>query len=153
MSERINENLTELQKQIIRFYHHNTFLDYIHVEIVPTNDGQVRLELAADEPHMNLYGIVHGGVLMTMADTAMGAACMVYNKKVVTISLSMEFMHAVPLTQRILTSATVLHNGSRTMTCECGILSNEGKMFAKAHAIFYVIGKFVETEDESEEDK
>lgn len=151
MTKRIKDTLTELQKQIIRFYHHNTFLDYIHVEIVPTNDGQVRLELSADEPHMNLYGIVHGGVLMTMADTAMGAACMVYNKKVVTISLSMEFMHAVPLTQRILTSATVLHNGTRTMTCECGILSEEGKLFAKAHATFYVIGKFIDTEEAEEE--
>ena len=68
------------------------------------------------------------------------------------MSLSMEFMHAVPLTQRILTSAKVLHNGTRTMTCECGILSEEGKLFAKAHATFYVIGKFIDTE-ESEEEK
>ena len=147
MTER-NEELTELQRQIIRFYHNNTFLDYIHVRIVPIENGQVRLELPIDEQHVNLYGIAHGGVLMTMADTAMGAACLVYNKKVVTISLSMEFMHAVPLTQKILTSASVLHNGTRTMTCECEILSEEGKLFAKAHAIFYVIGKFVDVEEE-----
>lgn len=145
------EELTELQRQIVRFYHNNTFLEYIHGQIVPLEDGQVRLELLVDEPHMNLYGIAHGGVLMTMADTAMGAACLVHNKKVVTISLSMEFMHAVPLTQRILTSATVLHNGTRTMTCECGILSEEGKLFAKAHATFYVIGKFIDTEEAEEE--
>jgi len=144
------KKLTELQKQLIRFYHHNTFLDYIHVQIVPLENGEVRAELSIDEPHVNLYGIAHGGVLMTMADTAMGAACLVYNKKVVTISLSMEFMHAVPLTQRIMTHATVLHNGSRTMTCECEILSEDGKMFAKAHAIFYVLGKFVETEETEE---
>ncbi len=87
---------------------------------------------------------------MTMADTAMGAVCLIYNKKVVTISLGMEFMHAVPLTQRILTSAKVLHDGSRTMVCECEILSEEGKLFAKAHAVFYVIGKFVESEEPEE---
>ncbi len=144
MEERKEVELTELQQQIIRFFHHNTFLEYIHAQVVPTEDGQVRLELAVDEPHMNLYGITHGGVLMTLADTAMGAACLVYNKKVVTINLSMDFMHAVPLTQRIHTTSTVLHDGARTMTCECEILSEEGKLFAKAHGLFYVIGKFVE---------
>ena len=142
------QNLTERQRQIIRFFHQNTFADHMNVQVVPEEGDSVHLELVVEEYHTNLYNIVHGGVLMTLADTAMGAACLVHNKKVVTISLGMEFMHAVPLTQRILTSATVLHNGTRTMSCECEILSEEGKLFAKAHAIFYVLGKFVDAEDE-----
>ena len=146
----VQENeLTELQKQIIRFYHHNPFIEYLRIQVVPIAGGQVRLELPIDEQHTNLYGIAHGGVLMTMADTAMGAACLACNKKVVTINLSMEFMHSVPLTQRVVTTATVLHNGSRTMTCESEMLSEEGKLFAKAHAVFYVIGQFVDNEEES----
>ena len=144
------EELTELQRQIIRFYHHNPFVEYLRIQVVPIEGGQVRLELPVDEQHTNLYGIAHGGVLMTMADTAMGAACLACNKKVVTMSLTMEFMHAVPLTQRVVTTATVLHNGIHAMTCESEMLSEEGKLFAKAHATFYVLGAFVE-EDESNE--
>ena len=93
-----------------------------------------------EEYHTNLYNIAHGGVLMTLADTAMGAACLELGKKVVTIQLGIEFMHSVPLTERIIARAKVLHDGRRTMACECEMLSREGKLFAKSHGTFYVLG-------------
>ena len=140
--------LTELQEQIVRFYHHNPFVEYLHIDVVPELGGGVHLELRVDEYHTNLYGIVHGGVLMTMADTAMGAACLACNKKVVTLELGTDFMHSVPLTTCVRTRAKVLHDGRQTMACECEIINDEGKIFAKSHATFYVLGKFVEEPEE-----
>lgn len=139
--------LTEMQKHIIRFYHHNPFIEYLHIDVVPEETGGVHLELAVDVYHTNLYGIIHGGVLMTMADTAMGAACLALNKKVVTMELGTDFMHSVPLTEKVLTRARVLHDGRHSMTCEAELVSKEGKLFAKAHATFYVLGKFIEDEE------
>jgi hypothetical protein len=37
-------------------------------------DGRARLELDAAERHLNPAGTVHGGVLATLVDTAMGGA-------------------------------------------------------------------------------
>ncbi len=37
-------------------------------------DGRSRLELDATDRHLNPAGTVHGGVLATLVDTAMGAA-------------------------------------------------------------------------------
>ena len=138
------QNLTERQRQIIRFFHQNTFADHMNVEVVPEEGGSVHLELVVEEYHTNLYNIVHGGVLMTLADTAMGAACLELGKKVVTMQLGIEFLHSVPLTERIITKAKVLHDGRRTMACECEMLSREGKLFAKAHGTFYVLGQLEE---------
>ena len=130
------------QEQIIEFYHANTVIDYLEVEVVPTPDGEARLELCADSRHANLYSMAHGGVLTTMADTAMGAKCLALNKRVVTISLSIQFMHAVMTdTPRVFTEATVLHDGRKTMVCECKILDAKGKLYAKANATFFVTGK------------
>lgn len=138
------QNFTERQRQIIRFFHQNTFADHMNVEVVPEEGGSVHLELVVEEYHTNLYNIVHGGVLMTLADTAMGAACLELGKKVVTMQLGIEFLHSVPLTERIITKAKVLHDGRRTMACECEMLSREGKLFAKAHGTFYVLGQIEE---------
>ncbi len=130
------------QEQIIEFYHANTVIDYLEVEVVPTPDGEARLELCADSRHANLYSMAHGGVLATMADTAMGAKCLALNKRVVTISLSIQFMHAVMTdTPRVFTEATVLHDGRKTMVCECKIVDAKGKLYAKANATFFVTGK------------
>lgn len=129
------------QETIIKFYHANTVIDHLEVEVVPTPDGEARLELCADSRHANLYSMTHGGVLTTMADTAMGAKCLALNKKVVTISMTIQFMHAIMTGTRIMTEAQVLHDGRQTMVCECRIVDANGKLYAKASATFFVIGK------------
>lgn len=145
--EQNDRKLTEMQQHIIEFYHKNPFVEYLRTEVVPTADGGVQLELTVEAEHTNLYGIIHGGVLMTMADTAMGAAALAKNKKVVTINLSMDFMHSVPMTTRLIAVGKVLHDGRHTMTLESEICNAEGKLFAKAHGTFYVLGTFIDDED------
>ena len=112
-----------------------------------TPDGTVELRLAIEPEHTNLYNIVHGGVLMTLADTAMGAAALARNKKVVTMSLSMDFMHAVPLAKTIIATGVCLHAGKHAMTLESEIKDEDGKLYAKGHGTFYVLGKFLEDEN------
>ncbi|WP_255449275.1 PaaI family thioesterase [Selenomonas caprae] len=133
-------NLTKTQQFIVDFYHKNPFVEYLQAEVVPTADGGVQLELTVEAEHTNLYGIIHGGVLMSLADTAMGAAALTHNKKVVTMNLSMDFMHSVPMTTRLIATGTVLHDGRHTMTLESDIRNAEGKLFAKGHGTFYVLG-------------
>lgn len=132
------------QDEVIKFCHDNTICDFLNADIVPTEDGGVRLELEVQSQHSNCYGILHGGVMTTMADTAMGAACYCRNKKVVTVSMTLEFMHAVKIGTKIFTDAKILHDGNQIMICECGIVDAAGNLFAKAHATFFVIEKVTE---------
>ncbi len=125
-------------EQAIQFCHDNTICDFLGAEIIPA-EGGVRLELTVDARHSNCYDILHGGVMTTMADTAMGAACFLRNKKVVTVSMTIEFMHAVKIGAKIHTEAKILHDGRQIMICECEIVDASGKIFAKANATFFVI--------------
>lgn len=134
------------QQQIIEFFHQNTVIDFMGVEVVPTDDGEARLELCADSRHANLYSMAHGGVLTTMADTAMGAKCLALNKRVVTISLTINFMHAIMIGTRVFTEAAILHDGRKTMVCECRIVDAAGKLYAKASATFFVTGTLFDDE-------
>ena len=132
------------QDKVIKFCHDNTICDFLNADIVPLEGGGVRLELEVKNQHSNCYDILHGGVMTTMADTAMGAACYLRNKKVVTVSMTLEFMHAVKIGTRIFTDAKILHDGKQIMICECGILDAAGNLYAKAHATFFVIEQVAE---------
>ena len=131
-------------EQVIQFCHENVIIDFLGVEIIPTDDGCARLELDVELQHSNPYNILHGGVMTTMADTAMGAACLMYNKKVVTVSITLEFMHSVPIGTRIITDAKVLNAGRHIFICECNLIDSSGKIYAKAHATFYAISNAIE---------
>jgi len=51
-----------------------SFVDRLGVSDRTADDGTARLELDATEEHLNEAGTVHGGVLATLVDTAMGSA-------------------------------------------------------------------------------
>jgi uncharacterized protein (TIGR00369 family) len=50
------------------------FAERLGARAATTDDGSARLEFTATEEHLNPAGTVHGGVLATLVDTAMGLA-------------------------------------------------------------------------------
>ena len=51
-----------------------TFTEVLGVRDHSAEDGRARLELDVTQQHLNPAGTVHGGVLATLVDTAMGHA-------------------------------------------------------------------------------
>lgn len=131
------------QQQMVEFCHSNTIIDTLGVDVVPLDDGGVQLELTVEECHTNFYNVCHSGVLTTIADTAMGIICNQLNKSVLTMNLSIDFMHAVKMNTKIIAVPRIIHNGRQTMVCECDIVDTEGKLYSKVHATFFVIGAFI----------
>ncbi len=78
------------------------------------------------EEHLNPLGTVHGGLLATMLDSAMGCAVQsvlpaghVYT----TVQLDVKYVRSPPLGRgRILAEGTVVHAGRRTATAEGRVL-------------------------------
>jgi acyl-CoA thioesterase len=54
--------------------HRSQFTQHVGIELVERAAGRSRWTLDLQPIHMNTHGVVHGGVLFTLADTAMGAA-------------------------------------------------------------------------------
>lgn len=134
------------QQQMIEFSHSNTIIDTLGVEVIPIGEDDVRLELTIEERHTNFFEVCHGGVLSTMADTAMGIICNQLNKSVLTMNLSIDFVHPVRLNTRIIAVPKIIHDGRQTMVCECDMVDEVGKLYSKVHATFFVIGKFLKSE-------
>ncbi len=50
------------------------FAERLGAEVVSAGDGSARLRFEARDEHLNQAGTLHGGVLATLVDTAMGQA-------------------------------------------------------------------------------
>ena len=50
------------------------FADRLGAEVETAEDGSARLRFEARDEHLNQNGTLHGGILATLVDTAMGAA-------------------------------------------------------------------------------
>ena len=62
----------------------------------PRKDGPPEIVLKARDDHCNSYGIVHGALMITMADLtlAITARYGTDDKQIVTVSMNTDFLHA-----------------------------------------------------------
>ena len=125
---------------INHFYDDNPFTNHLGVDIISINEGKVSVALKIKHEHTNVYGIAHGGVIMSLCDMAMGAACLSMSKKVVTIDMNINIIKSIAQEDTALVKGCIIHNGKSTLVAECEVFNTAKKLCAKARGTFFVIG-------------
>jgi uncharacterized protein (TIGR00369 family) len=103
-------------------------------------NGRARLSIEAGEEHMNPAGTLHGGVLATLADTAMASAVRsstTDGQAPATSQMTIAFLnpgHA----GRIVVTAEIRRHGEHLMLCEADVEQDE-RTLAHAVATFAVV--------------
>ncbi|KJD47016.1 PaaI family thioesterase [Paenibacillus terrae] len=120
----------------------NTFWEYLGCELIEADANEVHIALQAGPQHTNVVGIVHGGVLTTLMDQAMGMVSMVSRNMelCVTTNLNVHFLSAMKQ-GRLEVKARILHQGGRTITTEAEVKDSEGILGCMATATFRVFRK------------
>ena len=137
-------NLSEEQIKKLSSIPKNTFWDYVGAEITFISNEHANCTLDIKEHHLNMVGILHGGVHATLIDSAMGllATLQKPGKETVTIQLSINYFAAVK--EGKVTVETSVVQSSRSLVTTEGIVYDEhGKMLAKGQAVFKVIDRGV----------
>ena len=115
------------------------FTGSIGLEIVRGDDGdEAEAAIDAGDAHLNRHGTVHGGVIATLVDSAMGAAVATEDLAPVTIALTVTYLEpASP--GRLVARAEVRRRGSRITIVEADVTDAEGEAVAHAIATFTTI--------------
>jgi uncharacterized protein (TIGR00369 family) len=96
----------------------------------------VVFECTPAECHYNPIGAVHGGLVCTLFDSAMGCAVHTMLPAGVgytTVELKVNFLHPITLkTGRLLCEGTTIHVGGRIDTAEARLLGTSGKLYGHA---------------------
>ncbi len=101
---------------------------------------ELSLGLRIEQRHLNSRGTCHGGLLATLADIALGYACVAASddgpgKNFVTIDLSIEYMASTRAGDWLYSEVKVLNTDSRTAAA-VGHLLVEGSPVARISANF-----------------
>lgn len=113
------------------------FLD--HLGVVPefAENGKSRITLNMRPEHKNSFGVVHGGVIMTLLDFVMAAAArsaMNHPLGAITIDMTISFLR--PSVGKIAVEGTVLKSGKSINYCEAVVLNEAGEITAKSSGTF-----------------
>ncbi len=104
--------------------------------------GRTVWEMRADERFANPAGIVQGGFLSAMADSAMGASTVTYarsaERKVFSSNVEMKtsFLAPVRVGAVLRCTATVVSGGSRVAFAEAEVVDESGTTVARASSTY-----------------
>ncbi|MFF0488196.1 PaaI family thioesterase [Nocardia sp. NPDC003482] len=113
------------------------------IRLDEAGDGYTRYHLDPNPATINAMFTVHGGVLATLLDTAMGSA--VFTKLAdgiayTTLELKVNFIRSVTLDgSRLTCDAKAVHVGRRTATAEGRITDAAGKLIAHGSTTILVL--------------
>ena len=101
---------------------------------------EVSIGLRIEARHLNSRGSCHGGLLATLADIALGYACVAVNeeakgKNFVTIDLSVEYLASTQAGDWLYSEVRVLNTDTRTAAA-AGHLCVDGRPVARISANF-----------------
>ena len=101
-------------------------------------DGKLVLGIRIDDRHTNMRGIVHGGMLVTIADSALGTV--LYNARkppqpMVTVSLTTDFIESAYPGDWVEAHVDVLRIGKRLAYANCTLQVGDRRIL-RASGVF-----------------
>ena len=101
------------------------FREHIALQVEAGDEGTGRVLLDAGEDHLNPHGTVHGGVLASMIDVAMGAAvASAGGESPVTVSLTVTYLEPGQ-PGRLVATARVRKRGKRLIVVEAEVAQDD----------------------------
>lgn len=120
-------------------------MDLIGFRLVKVEPGEVTFEFEPAEIHYNPMGGVHGGVVTTLLDSAMGLAVLAQlplGSGFSTLEVKVNFVRGISAeTGTLLAEGKVVHPGAKVATAESRLVDRQGKLYAHGTTTCLVLRK------------
>lgn len=90
------------------------FSQWMGVEVIEVKEGYSKIKMTIRKEMVNGFGIVHGGLPFSLADSAFAFACNTRNNLSVALDVTITFTKAVNVGDLLTAEAKEVHNGRST---------------------------------------
>jgi acyl-CoA thioesterase len=93
---------------------HDRFSQWLGIEVLEVREGYSRIRMEVRTEMVNGFGIVHGGVPFSLADSAFAFACNNRNNLSVALDTSINFLKPTKVGDVLIAEAIEQHDGRST---------------------------------------
>lgn len=123
-------------EEILQAAARNQFVLFCGIELKQDTDGSYYTTVNWEEHHHNTYGITHGGLLYTMADTTAGNNARRFADRPVTLDSSFHFIKNTS-TGILTAKAEMVQTGRQVMVIRVRITSDTGVKLAEGDFTYF----------------
>jgi acyl-CoA thioesterase len=125
-------------KEVVRYMmQHDRFSQWLGIEVLEIKEGYSKIKMTIREEMVNGFGIIHGGVTFSLADSAFAFACNNRNQLSVALDTSINFIKPVHVGDELTAEAKELHNGKSTGLYQIEIVNQKSHLVAQFKGLCY----------------
>ena len=128
-------------KVVDHLIENDLFSKWLGIEILATSEGYSKIKMTVRKEMINGFGIVHGGIAFSLADSAFAFACNNRNNLSVALDTSINFIKPVHVDDVLIAEAKEIHNGKSTGIYQISITNQKDQMVALFKGICFRTGK------------
>jgi acyl-CoA thioesterase len=102
------------QQVVSHMMQNDLFSQWLGIEVLEVKEGYSKIKMLIRSEMVNGFGIVHGGIAFSLADSAFAFACNNRNVLSVALDTSINFIKPVHVGDVLIAEAKELHNGKST---------------------------------------
>ncbi len=119
----------------------DAFSQWLGIELLEIREGYSRIRMTIRKEMVNGFGIAHGGIAFSLADSAFAFACNNRNNLSVALDTNISFTRAVQIGDTLTAEATEIHNGRSTGVYSIGIFNQRNEQVALFKGTCFRTGK------------
>ena len=120
---------------------HDLFSKWLGITVLDVTAGYSKIKMTVRPEMINGFGIVHGGIAFSLADSAFAFACNNRNVLSVALDTSINFIKPVHVGDVLTAEANEIHNGKSTGLYQITITNQNAQTVAVFKGICYRTGK------------
>lgn len=101
-------------KVVSHMLQNDFFSQWLGIEVLEVKEGYSKIRMPIRKEMLNGFGIVHGGLAFSLADSAFAFACNSRNNVSVALDVTITFTKAVNVGDILTAEAKEVHNGQST---------------------------------------
>jgi acyl-CoA thioesterase len=128
----------QLAKAVVSHMMQNDlFSQWLGIEVLEIKEGHSKIKMLVRSEMVNGFGIVHGGIAFSLADSAFAFACNNRNILSVALDTSINFIKPVHVGDVLVAEARELHNGKSTGLYQVEIKNQNEHLIAQFKGLCY----------------
>jgi acyl-CoA thioesterase len=132
----------EIAKKVVdRMIDHDLFSQWMGIEVLEIKEGYSRIQMTIRKEMVNGFGIIHGGLPFSLADSAFAFACNNRNNLSVALDVTITFTKAVNIGDVLIAEAKEVHNGRSTGVYLITVVNQKNEQVALFKGTCFRTGK------------
>ena len=124
-------------KVVAHMMEHDLFSQWLGIQVLEIKEGYSKIKMTVRKEMINGFGIVHGGIAFSLADSAFAFACNSRNILSVALDTSINFIKPVQVDDVLTAEANELHNGKSTGLYHITITNQQEHLIAQFKGLCY----------------